>query len=292
VEGVERDGATVALLPLQRSPRPVRELGFVGAGVADQTGIVCAAAELPGAAAELRRLIGRLPHDIFVAERLAGDEPWGQWLGAEPALVESSPVVDIETSDWDDFLGARSSNFRQQVRKFERRLERDHGLRYRLSAEPADLDRDLDVLFELHGMRWGAGATEFQREPARSFHRDFARSALEQGWLRLWIAELDGRPAAVWHGFRFGEADWFYQQGRDPALDRTSVGFVLTAHALREAVHDGMRQYKFLLGGEDYKARFATRDPGLQSFVLPRTMAGRLGHFATRAARRLRARRS
>ena len=142
-------------------------------------------------------------------------------------------------------------------------------------------------MFRLHALRWGEGTTEFQREPARSFHREFAASALERGWLRLWIAELDGRPAAAWYGFRFGGVDWFYQQGRDPALDRTSVGFVLTVHALREAVRDGMREYRFLLGGEDYKARFATDDPGLETFVAPRTLVGRCADAASRASYRL-----
>ena len=73
------------------------------------------------------------------------------------------------------------------------------------------------------------------------------------------------------------------ESGRDPSLERTSVGFVLTVHAVREAVRDGMRAYKFLLGEEGYKGRFATADHGLESFVIPRDVRGRLGHFGGRA---------
>jgi CelD/BcsL family acetyltransferase involved in cellulose biosynthesis len=282
-----RHGRPIALLPLHRGGGAVRTLRFVGAGVADQVGALCAPAELATAGAELRRTLGEVPHDLFLGERLGGAEDWPALLGAEPRLREASPVLEIETSDWDEFLAGRSANFRQQARKYERRLVRDRGLQYRFCSGPAELDQYLDLVFDLHTMRWGAGTTEFQLEPSRSFHREFARAALERGWLRIWIAELDGRPAAAWYGFRFGGADWSYQSGRDPALDPTSVGWVLTVHAIREAVQDGMRAYKFLLGEEEYKSRFATADHGLESFVIPRTVRGRAGHFASRAAPRL-----
>ena len=228
-----------------------------------------------------------MPHDLFLAERLPQAERWEELLDSPPSLREASPSVHIETDDWEAFLADRSSNFRQQVRKFERRLARDHGLRYRRTEDPDRLEQDLDIVFGLHALRWGEGQTEFQGGHARALHRDFAAAALERGWLRLWIAELNGRPAAAWYGFRFGGADWFYQQGRDPAFERTSVGFVLTAHALREAVRDGMREYKLLLGDEDYKGRFATQDDGLETFSLPRTHVGRFGLIAARGSHRL-----
>jgi CelD/BcsL family acetyltransferase involved in cellulose biosynthesis len=283
-------GDTVAIVPLARRRGPVRALRFAGAGVADQVSPLCAPADRDLAAGELRRLVSDTPHDVFMAERLAGDENWPALLDAEPSGRESSPVVAIETDDWEAFLAARSSNFRQQVRKFERRLERDNGLRFHQTTKPEELGRDLDLVFRLHAARWGEGTTDFQRQPARAFHEQFAAVALERGWLRLWIAELDGRPAAAWYGFRFGGADWFYNQGRDPAFERSSVGFVLTAHALREAVRDGMREYKFLLGGEDYKKRFASDDHGLETFVVSKTARGRVGVLAERGSYRLPAR--
>ena len=286
---VRRDGRTVAVVPLHRGGRALRTLRFVGAGVADQVGVVCAPADLDAAAGELRRMRGDVPHDLFLVDRVDGAEGWSARLGAEPVLQESSPVIEFETSDWDEFLAGRTANFRQQARKYERRLVRDHALSYRFTSDADQLERDLDLVFDLHTRRWGTGATEFQQGPMRSFHHEFARLAFERGWLRIWIAELNGRPAAAWYGFRFGDADWSYQSGRDPSFDHQSVGWVLTVHAVRESVRDGMRAYKFLLGDEEYKSRFATADHGLDSFVIPRNVRGRLGHFAGRAARRARA---
>jgi CelD/BcsL family acetyltransferase involved in cellulose biosynthesis len=109
---------------------------------------------------------------------------------------------------------------------------------------------------------------------------------LKQGWLRMWFAELEGRPAAVFYGFRLGGADWFYQQGRHPAWERSSVGFALTAHTLRDAVHAGIPRYRFLVGGEEYKARFTTHEPELETVAVARGVRGAIAMAAWRARRR------
>jgi hypothetical protein len=45
--------------------------------------------------------------------------------------------------------------------------------------------------------------------------------------------------------------------------------------SVREAVVDGMSEYRFLRGGEAYKDRFATRDPGVETITLAESGAGR-----------------
>src|SRR5262249_6369974 len=157
-------------------------------------------------------------------------------------------------------LSTRSANFRQEVGRRERRLQREHRLAFRLSDDPQRLQSDLDTLFALHpAVR---ARTEFGPE---SFPREFAEGALGRGWLRLWLLELDGRPAAVWYGFRFGGVETYYQAGRDPAADRLSVGFVLLVHTIRSAFEDGVREYRFGRGAESYKYRFASDDPGVET---------------------------
>ena len=139
-------------------------------------------------------------------------------------------------------------------------------------------------LFLLHEERWGdegSGAFDSVRQ---AFHLDFARAALERGWLRLWIAEIDGRAVAAWHGFRFGGSEWYYQSGRDPEWERSSIGLVLMAHTLRAAIEDGMDSYRLLRGGETYKERFATGDVGVDSVAVPASGLGRAAILAARAA--------
>src|SRR5207253_37282 len=138
---------------------------------------------------------------------------------------------------------------------------------FRLTTDRESLDRDLTTLIELHDARWGETSRAFD-PPRDSFHREFAAAALERGWLRLWTLDVDGRPAAAWLGYRMGGAEWYYQAGRDPALEREAVGFVLMAHTVRAALDDGMREYRLLLGGESYKDRLANADHGLETVAL------------------------
>ncbi len=144
---------------------------------------------------------------------------------------------------------------------------------YRLANDPACLQRDMDTLFRLHRVRWGGIETPFlQTAP---FHREFAVHALREGWLRLRFLEIDGRPVAALYGFRFAGAESMYQAGRDLALGNQPVGFVLLTHAVREALTEGMCEYRLLRGGDAYKQRFATSDPGLETYGLPRGITAR-----------------
>jgi len=83
--------------------------------------------------------------------------------------------------------------------------------------------------------------------------------------------------------YRFAGVEYSYQVTRDRAWDRYSVGSVVRNHAIRAALEDGMREFRFLRGGESYKARYATGDRGLETVGLAR---GPIGHAALLGAQR------
>ena len=127
---------------------------------------------------------------MFVGENLPGDEPWASHLRGRIVRHEGNPVVRL-TGGFDDYLRGRSANFRQQVRARDRRLSDRYAVRFRLCTDPDRLDPDLDTLFLLHRRRFGKHSAFTGARTG--FHREFAHVALEQGWLRLWMLELDGR---------------------------------------------------------------------------------------------------
>ena len=53
---------------------------------------------------------------------------------------------------------------------------------------------------------------------------------------------------------------------------------------MREALTDGMGEYRLLRGGAAYKERFATSDPGLETFGVPRGATAQVMLAAARAA--------
>ena len=282
------DGRLVGILPLYIARRgPFRVVRFIGHDTADQLGPICLPEHRSEVAGALRRVLADARADVFIAERVPREEGWDALLGATELASEPSPVVRFGVSTWDEFLRTRSRNFRDQARRRERRLSESYDVSFRLVTGPESLDRDLDALFGLHGARWSGTRTDFSR--SEPFHREFAARALARGWLRLWLLELDGKPRAAIHGFRFGDVESFYQSGRDPSFDGDSVGFVLLLHAIREALADGMTEYFLLRGGEAYKYRFANEDREVTTLATTRTRVSRMALATAVAARRSRA---
>lgn len=283
----DRDGRTVAILPMYASRMgPFKVARFFGEG--DLRGPVCGADGRAAAAAGMREAVrpggGRCT--LLVAERLPGGQDWPGSLGGRRLATHPDPVLPLKGVSWEDLLASRSRNFRQQVRRRERKLVEEHGLAFRLSEDPARLDADLDALVRLHSMRWGGESSGVFDGPRGEFQREFAAAAQQRGWLRLWVAEIDGEPVAAWYGWRFAGSEWYYQAGRDPRFDDLSLGFVLLAHTVREAADDGVDAYRFLDGAEAYKWRFASEDLEAESRALGRGALGGFGAIAASAAAR------
>lgn len=279
-------GRPVAILPLYlASRRPLRVVRLVGHGPGDELGPICAPEDRAAVAPAIPVALGliRPGWDVFVADNLPRDPAWGS-IGAARLNEIPNPALKMKGMSWGEFFESRSAKFRQQLRRNTRRLARDHGLEYRLADDPERLDADLDALFSLHSARWREESSGVFAGAEGSFQREFAHSALDRGWLRLWFLRLDGEPAAARLGFRFGRIESGYQSGRDPAWDRYGLGFLLQAHVIREAMNDGIDEYRLLRGGEEYKDRLANVDLGLETIALARGAAGRLALATGRAA--------
>jgi CelD/BcsL family acetyltransferase involved in cellulose biosynthesis len=269
------DGNISAILPLYRARRgSLRILRFIGHGEADELGPVCRLIERPKTIPFLAQALEDEEFDLFIGEELPGNEDWVSVLGGKVLRRGPSPVLRADGTTFEELLKMNSRNFRSQVRRKERRLREEHDVRFRLCNSSERLQQDLDILFRLHAERWHQRGSSFG-VGSEMFHRDFAAAALRRGWLRLWTLELDGQPAAAWYGFRFNGVESYYQSGRDPAWNQLSLGFVLLCHTIREALEDGVSEYRFLRGGEPYKYRFANADPGLQVVAVGNGVPGR-----------------
>jgi CelD/BcsL family acetyltransferase involved in cellulose biosynthesis len=263
------DGQLLGVLPFYLwASGPLRIVRFIGHGPGDQLGPIHAPEDLEVVASATGEALARMRWAIFVGEQLPATASWSDRLGARVVARDGSPVLHAPEGGWRGFLAGCSANLRQQIGRRERSLVRDHDVAFRLVRDPGELPAALDTLFRLHRLHWPSGTSAF--EPRAAFHRDFAAVALERGWLRLWLLDVDGRTVAAWYGLRFCGTECYYQAGRDPALDNRSVGFVLLVHSIRQAFEDGMHEYRFLRGHEPFKYRFANDDPGLETIALTR----------------------
>jgi CelD/BcsL family acetyltransferase involved in cellulose biosynthesis len=283
---VRSDAEIVAIVPLYiwwNGGLPI--LRFIGHGVSDRLGPISPPLTDRSAAEAIQRAFDAIPlrRFILLAELVAGQEQFGGLVGARTLYTDASPLLHVRDASWDDFLKGRGSNFRQQLRRFPRKLAELGTVSYRLASDPLTLDQDLDTLFDLHRRRWDGATTPFLL--AAGLHRDIAACALRRGWLRLWFLEIDRKPVAAYYGFRVGGVEMAYQGGRDPTLTKYPLGFVLLSHAVREAMTAGITEYHLLRGGEGYKARFANTDLGLETSAVARGVDARLVLAAASALR-------
>jgi CelD/BcsL family acetyltransferase involved in cellulose biosynthesis len=258
-----------------------RRLRFAGAPAADHLHPAAAADDEAAVAAAAGALLAEQPGwKVVVLDNADIGAPWTRELAsaAGPRVKARAyrdavlPRLDLSgVGGWDEFLAGRSRNFRSQLGRFERRLDRDHELVFRMAESQDQLGSDLETFFRLHDARWQPrGGSSSEGEPLRAFHADFASGALARGWLRLWFLELDGEPAAAWYGWRVGDRYAFYLSGFEPRFADLRVGLVLLAHTLRSAIAEGASEYDMLLGNEPYKARFANSERTVQSVLVTR----------------------
>jgi CelD/BcsL family acetyltransferase involved in cellulose biosynthesis len=290
-----RDGELAGVLPLIASRKgPAKLLRFAGGRRADWVTPACAVddeAEMVGALAE--HLGGRGDWDGFTVDRLDEDSTWprvlaegrGVGLTVTRRRRDVLPYVRFGVGGYEEYLAGRSRNFRSQLGRRRRKLEREHGLTFRMTADPDRLEADLDTFFRLHDMRWQERGGSSSADPAaREHQRLFAAAALERGWLRLWIAEADGVPGASWYGWRIGERYCYALAGLDEAFEPLALGTVLLAHTIEQAAAEGARIYDMMWGDEGYKKRFETDRRYADSWLLSRSRSP-VGAGLTAAAR-------
>ncbi len=284
---------TIGVLPLLHGGTTARpRLAFAASAYADLAGPAAAPADAAAVAraagpALARRYGARAVLDLGRVE--VGATWWRElaraWPGGKDAAVgpaEPLPWAALPAG-WDEYLAGRSGQFRNQVKRKWKALERDHELTLASAGSTAALEAQLDRLFELHDARRRAlGSASALADPAgRRFLRAFAESARERGWLRDYLAAIDGEPAAAWLGWRVGDRFAYYQAGLDPRFSNYSVGFLLLAHTVRAAIEEGASEYDLMLGDEAFKRRFATAErQGCRVLLAPR---GSLSYLRARA---------
>lgn len=279
-----RDAEVNALVPLfVWSRRPLRMLRLLGHGHGDRLGPICHHDDSRTAAEAFGLALSSEPHDVFVGDWVAGDRAWASLLGGRVVRTTGYPILGLGDDSWDQFLDRQSRRFRKSVRFGRNRLARNHEVTYRY-AQPATLERDLDATFRLHRARFGEHTRCNFCGEHEAFQREFAAVALERGWLRLLLLEVDGQPVCCEYGFFFQDAYFAYQGGRDRAWDHASVGFLLEVENIRRTLEEGGTEYRFLGGEEDYKYRFAPMDPRLETVVVPATAPGHVAALALAAA--------
>jgi len=170
------------------------------------------------------------------------------------------PILPIDGAG-DELENLISMHFRKKIRYYRRALERDAEVSW-VTANESNLGELLAALYELHAARWQRRGLPgvLADDVVRSFHDQAAPRLLASGMLRMYGMRRGGRFAGVFYGFALHGTVYYYLSGYDPELERLSIGTLLVAHAIEQAVRDGATAFDFLRGAEEYKYAWGAKD--------------------------------
>ena len=187
------------------------------------------------------------------------------------AEEDVAPRIDLPPT-WDDYLAGLSKKDRHELRRKLRRLEGHENWRWFCVSEPGEAADRTDTFLDLMRNSDPAKA-EFLTADREDFFRKLIGATAEQGVLRLFFMEMDDKPVAASLCLDYDSVRMLYNSGHDTEYRYYSVGLLLHALCLRDALERGYRYFDFLRGNEPYKYRLGGRDHHLYRITLQRADA-------------------
>jgi CelD/BcsL family acetyltransferase involved in cellulose biosynthesis len=214
-------------------------------------------------------------------------------------MLRSSPWILFEHStkfsaiplpgDWDLYTQTLSSEHRNNLTRYTRRMQRRYSTRIYRCIAADELPACLEAMFRLHQERWQRAGEpgSFSSAARREFYAQLSRRLLDRGCLELWVLELDRKIAAVQFGFRHGEKVFQLQEGYDHRHSSDRPGFLLRGEVLKHLISENVRSYDFLGGEAPHKARWGAREGQYSQlhFALKLSTGGLCLRFVDRASK-------
>jgi CelD/BcsL family acetyltransferase involved in cellulose biosynthesis len=188
------------------------------------------------------------------------------WLHRDMSLV--APFLTLSAPSYETWLGSKSSNFRQQMGRFRRRLTK-RGATLLVADTRQELAKGLDNFVRLHRSRWDSRGGSNALEPGvEEMLRDVASDSSGSLRMRLWSMEVDGHAISTQIFVAAGGELAYWNGGFDEAWssERPSLQTILAA--IEQAWSVGDRRVDFGGGGHDYKYRFADGEEVLEWVTL------------------------
>ncbi len=256
VFALEHDGTTVGIAPMYLRDG---ELSLMGSTeVCDYGDFVLPAEHCTGGLSALFAHLEPLPWSTLVLHSVPGESPTLDFLRAldsryqvDIAQEDVAPQLELG-GDWEVYLSGLSKKDRHELRRKFRRLDAAGDVKFVTCTDHGALPSDVTDFLKLHRESRDDKAA-FMTDHMEAFFRETVTEFLGDGTARLSFLEVNGNRAAAILAFDYRNDRLLYNSGFDQAFGYLSVGLLLKALSLREAIEGGKRRYDFLRGNEPYK---------------------------------------
>lgn len=157
----------------------------------------------------------------------------------------------------ESFYSQHSSKTRQTLKRYTRKLEKNHEVYIRECRDAETLTDILPMAAAIsqktyqHALGWGLVNDE------ATYNR--LQMAAQQGWLRFHVLCLNERPCAFQYGYQYQGTYYLQTMGFDPELRNLHAGTVLFLKIIEQLCNDPeVDLLDFGYGDAEYKRRFGT----------------------------------
>ena len=144
----------------------------------------------------------------------------------------------------------------------------------------------MERLFQLNEKRWaqkGKAGSLGTSTLLSQFHRQIAPILLQKDWLRFYCLWLNNEIAGVLYCFQYKDKISYYNSGFNPSLPKYSLGTVLIACCIEDAISEGIKEFDFLRGSEPYKYNWTGEDrKNIRLQIINRSFRGFLYYLFTK----------
>ena len=180
-------------------------------------------------------------------------------LRVEVSQEDVAPHVHLPAR-YESYLRQIDKKQRHEIRRKQRRAERELEVDFRLIQSMDELQEAMDGFLRLQRMS-RPDKESFMTPHMERFFRIMAGRMLEAGRLHLSLLSLNGEKAAALMAFEYKKQLLLYNSGYDTERWASySPGWVLLGYVIQHAIARGIEVFDFLQGDEEYKYRFGGHD--------------------------------
>jgi CelD/BcsL family acetyltransferase involved in cellulose biosynthesis len=192
--------------------------------------------------------------------------PWAfalreRWPGrfrpiAYRADLADVPTVSLHQPSFDAWMQARSSRFRNNLRRYRRRFEQAGGTERISTAETAAAD--IQTFARLHAARWNGRRSRLVElgERLPLLLGEVAQALLPEERFRLLILEIDGEPICAYLSIAAGGEVVAVNLGWDERFKHLSAPRLAILSMIEEGFRQGDHRFNLGWGRVDYKREF------------------------------------
>lgn len=211
----------------------------------------------PGIVAALFAAFAKLPcrWDTVRIDRVLESSPIGEQLreflsdsNLAPRIQIQQPSFYLELGrSYEEFLAARSSKFRNHLRRKSRQLEAAGQVKVLQAGRDLGVEEALDHLLRVEARSWkhthGTALSVLPRQ--RAFNRLICEGASRRGRLHLMLMYLDDVPIAYDLGITAADRYSYLKTSFDETYRRLSPATVLRAGLIKTLIAEGVRCIDF-----------------------------------------------